>query len=88
MNGETLYAGRAQIIGTANKPSLEYEYRARKLTKELNEKFGGDVKKMEVKYGFNPTFVQWRQEESTGGFEQICTDNLKRKATAKAKRLE
>lgn len=88
LNGETLYAGRAQIIGTANKASLEYEYRARKLTKELNEKFGGDVKKMEVKYGFNPSFVQWRQEESTGGFEQILTDNLKRKATAKAKRLE
>jgi len=32
--------------------------------------------------------MQWRQEESTGGFEQIELDKIARIATAKAARLE
>jgi hypothetical protein len=65
-----------------------YLYRAQKLTKELNEVYAGDLAKMETKYGFNPVFVQWRQEHKTGGFEQMQLDRMQRAATAKAARLE
>eukprot|EP00802_Teleaulax_amphioxeia_P006147 Tamp_06151.p1 GENE.Tamp_06151~~Tamp_06151.p1 ORF type:complete len:598 (-),score=99.28 Tamp_06151:990-2567(-) len=43
---------------------------------------------MEIRYGFNPAFVQWRQEQKTGGFEQMQLDRMQREATAKAERLE
>jgi len=60
LNGETLYAGKTNIIGSKGKRSMDqgFLYQARKLQKELDDRFGGDLKKMEARYGFNPIFVQ------------------------------
>ena len=92
INGETLYAGKTGIIGSEKggwgAVDKNYLYMAQKLTKELNEVYAGDLAKMETKYGFNPVFVQWRQEHKTGGFEQMQLDRMQRAATAKAARLE
>lgn len=92
INGETLYAGKAGCIGSEKggwgAVDKNYLYRAQKLTRELDEVYGGDLAKMETKYGFTPVFVQWRQEQTTGGFEQIHLDRMRRTATAKAARLE
>ena len=89
LNGETLYAGKTSCIGSGKGAvDKDYMYRARKLTKELDEVYGGDLAKMEIRYGFNPAFVQWRQEQKTGGFEQMQLDRMQREATAKAERLE
>lgn len=60
LNGETLYAGKSNIICSRAKRPMDqgFLYQARKLQKELYDRFGGDLKKMEAKYGFNPIFVQ------------------------------
>lgn len=89
LNGETLYAGKTSCIGSGKGAvDKDYLYRARKLTKELDEVYAGDLAKMEARYGFNPAFVQWRQEQKTGGFEQMQLDRMQRVATAKAECLE
>ena len=35
-----------------------FQYQARKLQKELDDRYGGDLTRMSAKYGFNPIFVQ------------------------------
>lgn len=59
LNGETWYAGKSNIIANAKRPiDRGFLYQAQKLQKELDDRYGGDLKKMEAKYGFNPIFVQ------------------------------
>ena len=59
LNGETLYAGRSTPIGSGRQAlDKSYLYRAQKLQHELDTKYGGNIKRMEAKYGFNPVFMQ------------------------------
>ena len=56
LNGETLYAGKSNIV--ARTMDHGFQYQARKLQKELDDRYGGNVARMSAKYGFNPIFVQ------------------------------
>jgi hypothetical protein len=59
LNGETLYAGKRACIGSGKHAEDKgFLYQARQLQKEYYGRFGGDIKKMEAVYGFNPIFVQ------------------------------
>ena len=85
-NGETLLAGRSNPVGQGlHAVDKAVVYHSRMLSRELHEKFGGDIRRMEKKFGFNPVFVQWRQEQTTssgtGGIEQMRHDHRRRAAT-------
>lgn len=66
LNGVTMYAG-SKIPGF----NTTADYVDTRFQRELEEMFKGDLELMATKKAFDPDFMRWKQEKSTGGFAAI-----------------
>jgi hypothetical protein len=81
--GITMYAGQQSIVGTPDVPGFNTsaEYADARFQAELEEEYGGDLDAMSKRKAYDPAFMRWKQEKSTGGFAAM-------REKAKTKRRE
>lgn len=86
--GVTMYAGQQSIVGTPDVPGFNTsaEYADSRFQAELEEEYGGDMDAMAKRKAYDPTFMRWKQEKSTGGFAAMRQKaKTKRREVANAK---